>query len=112
MPTKRQDRRPRPSDVNASADVRVGGGVLERTDDVGVMRIEDGRALLAPRAIRDATHGQREAAWRLQQLAADLQQLQVQLQMAVVDARAQGLSWETIGWCVGLTGQAVRKRFA
>jgi hypothetical protein len=31
--------------------------------------------------------------------------------MQVVDARAEGLSWEAIGWCMGLTGEAVRKRF-
>ena len=108
MPSKRPQRRRRPP--AALEDASLGRDDLDGGEDLAVI-VGGSGAFLAPRSIRQATSRQRDVAARLQGLVRELDGLRVQLQMAVVDARAEGLSWSTIGWCVGLTGEAARKRF-
>ncbi len=108
MPSKRPNRRSRPSPVEDTEDLTLGS---ESSENVAVMLGGDGAAYFAPRSIREATPRQQSAAARIQTTVRLLGQGQVQLQMQVVDARFEGLSWEAIGWCMGLTGEAVRKRF-
>ena len=105
MPSKRPDRRKRPP--AALEDAHLG---RDDGEDVAVM-VGDVGAFLAPKSIRDATSRQRRLASELQRHVRDIEAARVQLQMTVVDARAEGLSWSAIGWCVGLTGEAARKRF-
>lgn len=107
---RRATRRPAKRDADDVLDVRLGredapGG------DVAVMRDGDGSAYLMPRALRDLDRDQAAAARRLQDVADALAVGRDHLEAAVHRARSLGLSWDSIGWCIGLTGAAVRKRF-
>jgi hypothetical protein len=82
---------------------------------VALVITEDGRSIMEPimpKAVERATAEQ-------QTLIADLQgpvrviMLAVQdLDAAVFAAREGGLSWQTIGWCVGTSAQAARQRWS
>lgn len=106
-PKPRRPRRTRP--LVETGDITPGADISD-DDAVAIVLTELG-AHLEPRAIRDADPAQRAAAVELQHIARSLAHGNQVLRLAVGEARRRGLSWDTIGWCVGLTGQAVRKRF-
>ena len=108
MPSKRTDRRKRPP--ASLEDASLGREDLDGGEDLAVLLGGHG-AVLAPRSIRSASPRQQAVVARMQRSVRDIEAARVQLQMAVVDARAEGLSWSAIGWCVGLTSDAARKRF-
>lgn len=72
---------------------------------------ESGQAFLWPAALRMVEGEQKVAALELQSIARQIHQLQRVLDEAVNDARASRLSWQSIGWCLGTSGEAARQRF-
>lgn len=74
--------------------------------------LSSGRAVLLPRAVRNAAPPQLECLASLQRTAGSLAELQGVLSELVDQARELGLSYASIGWSVGLSGDAVRKRFS
>ena len=78
-----------------------------------VVREQDGRrqAVLVPRGIERL--GEEGHFWmhELQGTAIALRQLTEKLAEQVEGAREAGLSWDSIGFCIGTTGRAVQMRF-
>jgi hypothetical protein len=66
---------------------------------------------LLPRALRAAGPGARQASSDLAQTARRIDDLEADLSELVVVARGEGLSWDVIGWSVGTSGNAARKRW-
>ena len=88
---------------------------LPGTDDPGpegvvILRL-DGQAVVLPRALRNLEGEGARAAARLQLLARQRVDLLDDTELAVGTARAAGLSWNAVGWCLGVTGDAVRKAY-
>ncbi len=71
----------------------------------------DGQAVLLPTAMRNLTGPRYEAVEELQLIARQIRAAQDLLGEAVEDARSEGLSWGSIGWCIGTSGEAARVRF-
>lgn len=86
-------------------------------DDEGlILRVDttpDGvrHAALVPRSIKGATPEQGAYLSAIQKTSAEMAELSERLDHLVPEARAEGLSWEAIGWVLGTTGSAVRKRW-
>jgi hypothetical protein len=80
-------------------------------EDVDVIRDDSGVYFL-PRSLRSLTPAQDQAVADLAHTLRALEIGQQQLERNVATARSEGLSWETIGRVVGLTGEAVRRRFS
>ncbi len=87
-------------------------GTDDPGESVGVMRTASRQAVILPRALMKLRGEQLEAAADLQHVVAELMRWQVKVDEAVADARAQGLSWGAVGWCVGTTAQAAQRRWA
>jgi hypothetical protein len=70
-------------------------------------------ALNAPKALADLAMQSpaREVAGDLAELSAQLRVLEERRAELVKRARGRGLSWDSIGWCVGTTGEASRQRW-
>lgn len=48
----------------------------------------------------------------LQRLGTEIRALQDQVPDLVREARSLGVSWDLLGWALGRTGEAVRRRYA
>lgn len=109
MSNKRKVRR---GSLDDTADVQPGRRDLDPDDDgVTVSFGPDGRAMFKPRWLREASPAVVRDAEKLQSIAGALALGQEQLTVWVERSRRDGMSWERIGWCLGITGEAVRKRF-
>jgi hypothetical protein len=89
---------------------------LTEGDSVEIVRVRDGvrgpQAVMLPASIR------RKLDQEGMMIVADLQHAvreitkhQNFIDQTVADARAEGLSWATIGWSVGLTAEGARKKW-
>ncbi len=89
----------------------------ERTDvdlvaeGVEITRTAGGQGVLVPRAVGRLTGAALQAAAELQDLAMLRARVAEQVDEAVMDARAEGLSWSAIGWSLGTSAQAAQKRW-
>lgn len=79
--------------------------------DVSIVRTPSGGAFFAPASLRRLDGEQQEVAASLQRAALAALQVQQLVAQQVDEARAAGLSWSAIGWCLGVTGEASRQRF-
>lgn len=87
------------------------GGAGDDETPVAIMRTDDGKAVLVPVGVQRLRG---EALWafaRVEAGAVARAEAQVVIASAVVEARAQGVSWASLGWALGTTGEAARKRF-
>ena len=92
-------------------EVGVGRAHTEQDGDVRVIRTPDGGVVMLPASVRRLKGEQLEVASQVQALAAEIGRLQDHLGEAVDWGRQIGLSWGVIGWSVGTTGDAARKRW-
>jgi hypothetical protein len=90
-----------------------GPGTDENGDgSVAIARlVGSGRAVMLPTSLRKASADQQEVAADLQRAALEILDAVAELGRLVDEARSAGLSWESIGWCVGRSGRAVQKRW-
>jgi hypothetical protein len=58
----------------------------------------------------DLTDNQRACLRTLAAIAETRDSLELREQNAVLDARAEGLSWQKIAWALGRTGEGLRQR--
>lgn len=68
-------------------------------------------AVLRPSSVDRATPAQHDALHDLQRSALAVRDAQAALREDVEHARALGVSWGLIGWCVGTSGEAARQRY-
>jgi len=80
--------------------VRVG------TDEFGVRT-----AYFLPVRLRNANPRQQGLIRDVQQVVRRHVDVLAELGVLVADMRQSGLSWDSIGWCVGLSGDGARKRW-
>jgi hypothetical protein len=80
--------------------------------DVLIWRSPEGRIGILPRALRNAGPDARQVATALQHNALEIQKLMSETASLVSAGRSLGLSWDSLGWCLGVTGQAVQKRYS
>ena len=80
--------------------------------DVRVFRDAAGaHAYVLPRSLRGLSAEAERMAAEVQLVARQRLELDEQLKQLVAGGRAAGLSWSALGWCVGVTGEAVRKTY-
>lgn len=79
-------------------------------DGVAFVRTNAGAAVV-PRSLARMTADQGDVVAEMQRAGFVIQREQRALRELVRDAREVGLSWDAIGWCVGLTGEGARKRY-
>jgi hypothetical protein len=87
----------------------------EHLADDGVqvfMDTRDGSAVFMPARLASATPAQRSAMKALQGVTLRRYELEEELAGHVAGARRLGLSWASIGWAIGITGDAVRKAYS
>ena len=91
----------------------AGPGAAHKGEAAIVVREIDGKrqAILVPRGIERL--GEEGHFWmhELQGTAMQLRQLTERLAEQVDGAREAGLSWDSIGFCIGTTWRAVQMRF-
>jgi hypothetical protein len=80
-------------------------------EGVEVRRLTDGRAVLVPRALRDLRGAPADLVADLQHVAGEIARGQDLLDGLVPECREAGLSWNSIGWCLGISSQAARQRW-
>ena len=86
-------------------------GTDEPAPEGVVIRRIDGQAVVLPRSLRNLDGEAVKAAARLQLLARQRVDIDEELEYLVGAGRAAGLSWNALGWCLGVTGDAVRKAY-
>jgi hypothetical protein len=88
-------------------------GVDDPGGPVHVRRTADGRAALLPtsRSGRQLGNDGLEVLADVQATIRDLDKLRDDLDQLVAEARELAVPWELIGFSVGLTGEAARKRW-
>jgi len=80
--------------------------------DVKVFRDAMGaHAYVLPRSLRNLTPEQERMAAGVQLVGRQRLEADEQLEHLVASGRAAGLSWSALGWCLGVTGEAVRKAY-
>ncbi len=80
-------------------------------EDIIFVRTESGATVIVPRSVRNASS---EAQETLSATALKAEQINAalgDLEDLVAACRANGLSWDAVGWAVGTTGSAARKRW-
>lgn len=87
-------------------------GDVQEGDDVGILMTPGGKAMLAPRALRSLRGEALEVAAAIQRTHMERARLLAQLdEQLVPEARELGVSWDSIGWCLGVTGRAASMRW-
>jgi len=89
----------------------IGRTHREEDGDVGITRTPEGGLVILPVSVRRLTGEALEVASDIQAVAAEIGALQERLTEGVAYGRQVGLSWGVIGWSVGTTGDAARKRW-
>lgn len=102
----KREREPAPFELPANLP-----GTGQPAPDGVVIVMRDGQAVILPRALRNLDGEDARAVARLQLLARQRVDLEDELEDAVMIARARGLSYASIGWCFGVSGEAVRKAY-
>jgi hypothetical protein len=92
---------------NGDAGVESEGvAVVTETDEVG-----DRTAYFMPVRLRNASPRQRGLIRDVQQVVRRHAAALAELDVLVADMRESGLSWHSIGWCVGISDEGARKRW-
>jgi len=78
---------------------------------VALMRSPVGVGFVMPRALANLRGAAAEAAAELQQQAVIRADAQERIDHMIGHCREQGLSWNSIGWCLGVTAQSVQGRY-
>lgn len=91
----------------------LGGDESDQEVSVTAFEDEDGhrRVLVLPKSLRRLEPEQQDVAWELQQAVVQAMRARELVEQLAAEAREAGLSWNVIGWCVGTSPQAARKRF-
>jgi len=97
--------------VNHFDPLGIGRAYDETEGDVTVTRTPAGGVVILPASIRRLKGEQLELTAQLQSLVSEIGRLQEFLAEGVEVCRESGLSWGVIGWSVGTTGDAARKRW-
>lgn len=100
---------PRPSDDYDMAS-SLGNGT-DDDDGVAVALTANGGAVFVPQSLRRASPAQREVVRQLQLTVLRRQRLMDEVDALVAELRSSGVSWNSIGWSVGTTGEAARQRW-
>jgi len=97
-------------DLNPMSDeVAYADGVQVRTSTGH----DGGRvAVIVPRAFARLSGEAAEVVSELQRKALGMREIRDQVEALVMEAREVGASWDVIGWSVGTTGDAARKRWS
>jgi hypothetical protein len=74
--------------------------------------VAGGGGYVLPRSIARLTGHAEVVVQHLQHLAITRQELEDAIAEAVLEGRQLGVSWNAIGWSVGTTGDAARKRWS
>ena len=80
--------------------------------DVAVTRTPEGQIAYVPVAIQRLAGGALEAYAELQGCIGQLHQLRGITTEVVRECRAEGVSWASIGFAAGITGEAARRRWS
>lgn len=80
-------------------------------EDVVIVREETGSVSIVPRSVRKAPPEAREAITSMVRAAAAYEQALIELGATIETARDLGVSWDAVGWAVGVTGSGARKRW-
>lgn len=64
-----------------------------------------------PVALGRLTRSQRAIVDELADHGLEISEMQAHMRAMVTDARDQGLSWNVIGWALGLTGEGARRAY-
>lgn len=109
MTKQTQKRAPRPQ-----PDLEGGVGNDDfPAEDVALVRAAGGRGVsLLPVSVAKVTGEAAEVLAELQQQSLAIRLAHEAVGSLVGEARSHGVSWEAIGWCLGVSGSAVHKRFA
>jgi hypothetical protein len=110
-PKKTPKKRPAPTPRTDPYDDFSDIGNDEHDDDGMAIVKVDGMAALVPLAIRRLEPSSMRHMAKLQNVVRRRQALGELVDELVADARSQGVSWSSVGWCVGTTGDAARKRW-
>jgi hypothetical protein len=89
----------------------MGGRTEYDGEDIALTKDEFGRASIVPRSLLKLPPDVRAEMARVQRIASKISELQEELGQVVAEMREEGVSWAAIGWCVGTTGDAARKRW-
>jgi hypothetical protein len=81
------------------------------SDGVAIGRDVLGQAYFVPRSIRNAGPEAQVVAASLQDAVRVIERMREQIGEGVAAGRAEGMSWDALGWCLGITGEAVRVRY-
>ena len=103
-----------PAPTASDPDFDVIGGGDEDQADVALM-FGQGLAAFVPESLRRAADRNPELLHALEAIQANVEHrrhLLEQLDYAVAAARHAGASWVHIGWCLGITSEAARRRFS
>ncbi len=81
-------------------------------EDVAMVRDELGRASIVPRSLTRLSPEARQAMLRIQLSVEGIRKAQEELDRLVLEAREEySVSWNAVGWAVGIAGQNARKRW-
>jgi hypothetical protein len=89
----------------------IGTDDEELTRDGVALKMFQGQPILLPLRIAKMPPSQLELVVALQAKVVEIAAAQRVLESLVEESRDEGLSWETIGWCIGRTGRAASLRF-
>jgi hypothetical protein len=81
------------------------------SEDVVIVREHDGTVVIVPKSLRNAPPERRAAVTALTKAAAAYEEAGHLVDELVAEARDNRVSWDGIGWAVGTTGSAARKRW-
>lgn len=79
--------------------------------DVTIGKTTAGKVVVVPVAIRRLGGPALDAYGDLERAALDLARARAVVEAAVIGCREEGISWDSIGWAVGTTGEAARQRW-
>jgi hypothetical protein len=95
-----------PVSIGRPEDAKDGVNVLMAKDEDG-----NRHAAIMPRAMGKLGRDGILMASDLQRTILAMQKLQGQLEDQIREARDLGMSWNSIGWCIGTSGNAVQQRW-
>ncbi len=102
--------RQRKTTVDPLEPARVGHSDPGGDGSVSVLFL-DGAAVMVPTAMRSLSGPALEVVQDLQGTVRRIAEDQDRLAALVTAGRSVGLSWDSLGWCIGTTGQACHQRF-
>jgi hypothetical protein len=82
------------------------------SDDSIVLQTGPGGAMMLPKSAARLDPDQREVLADLQRTGHELRDVEQRADDLAREAREVGVSWSLIGFCLGITGEAARLRYA